>query len=326
MPAKCTSSPKRNPDPHALDLHEVIEYGKSKGIGVILYVNQQALERQLDEILPLYEKWGVKGVKFGFVNVGSQRWTRWLHEAIRKAAPHRLMVDIHDEFRNMGYQRTYPNLMTVEGIGGNEEFPTPVHNATLPFTRFLTGPADYTFCWYSGKLQPTHAHQLAISTIFFSPWQFLYWYDRPAMYKGEAGAGLLEGLADRLGRNPRAQGRDRQVRVGRAAQGQRVVCRHDLPARRTAGNSAGISRSGREIHGHDLFGPAPGASRSSKEVTDRDARASIPATVLRVNISANGGQAVRIVPRDRRRPNEARQRRAVRASRPAACQGCTWSA
>ena len=122
MPAKCTSTPSAT-RPQVLDLHEVIEYGNAKGIGVILYVNQLALERQLDEILPLYEKWGVKGVKFGFVNVGSQHWTGWLHEAIRKAAQHQLMVDIHDEFRNTGYQRTYPNLMTVEGIGGNEDFP-----------------------------------------------------------------------------------------------------------------------------------------------------------------------------------------------------------
>jgi alpha-glucosidase len=92
------------------------------------------------------------------------------------------MVDIHDEFRNTGYERTYPNLMTVEGIGGDETFPTPVHNATLAFTRFLTGPADHTFCWYTPRLKVTHAHQLAITTIFFSPWQFLYWYDKPAMY------------------------------------------------------------------------------------------------------------------------------------------------
>lgn len=177
--------PKRNPNPTSLDLQEVIRYANSKGIGVILYVNHLAMEKQLDEILPLYEKWGVKGVKYGFVNVGSQHWTSWLHQAIRKAAEHHLMVDIHDEFRSTGYQRTYPNLMTVEGILGNEGFPSVVHNATLPFTRFLTGPGDYTFCWYSGRLKPSHAHQLAISTIFFSPWQFLYWYDRPSMYQGE---------------------------------------------------------------------------------------------------------------------------------------------
>ena len=172
--------PKRNPVPNSLDLHEVIRYATSKGIGIILYVNHIALEKQIDEILPLYQKWGVKGVKFGFVKVGSQHWTRWLHSAIRKAAECRLMVDIHDEFRSMGYQRTYPNLMTVEGILGNEGFPPVVHDATLPFTRFLTGAGDYTFCWLSPKLQRTRAHQLALSTMFFSPWQFLFWYDRPS--------------------------------------------------------------------------------------------------------------------------------------------------
>jgi len=177
--------PKRNADPNALNLQEVIDYANAQGIGVILYVNHRAMEKQLDEILPLYQKWGVKGVKYGFVNVGSQYWTAWLHEAIRKAAAHKLMVDIHDEFRSTGYQRTYPNLMTVEGVCGNEEFPTPVHNATLPFTRFLTGPADYTFCWYDKRLKNTHAHQLALSTIFFSPWQFLYWYDQPAAFDGD---------------------------------------------------------------------------------------------------------------------------------------------
>ncbi len=166
-----------------LNIQEVTRYGQEKGIGVILYVNRRALEKQMDQIFPLYEKWGVKGVKFGFVNVGSQKWTAWVHEGIRKAAVHHLMVDIHDEFRNTGYQRTYPNLMTVEGICGNEEFPTPAHNAALPFTRFLTGPADYTFCWYSGRLKVTHAHQLAISTIYFSPWQVLYWYDKPSQYQ-----------------------------------------------------------------------------------------------------------------------------------------------
>jgi alpha-glucosidase len=169
----------------ALNLHEVIEYGNSKGIGVILYINHLVMEQQLDEVLPLYEKWGVKGVKFGFVNVGSQYWTALVHEAIRKAAAHHLMVDVHDEFRNMGYQRTYPNLITVEGIRGNEEFPTPTHNAALPFTRFLTGPADYTFCWSDKRLKNTKAHQMALSTIFFSPWQFLYWYDKPSAVPDE---------------------------------------------------------------------------------------------------------------------------------------------
>ncbi|MHC4702694.1 MAG: glycoside hydrolase family 97 N-terminal domain-containing protein, partial [Planctomycetota bacterium] len=89
--------PKRSKGP--LDLHAVIEYAKQRDIGIILYVNRRALEQQIDEILPLYEKWGIKGVKYGFVQVGSQKWTAWLQEAVRKAAKHHLMVDIHDEYR-----------------------------------------------------------------------------------------------------------------------------------------------------------------------------------------------------------------------------------
>lgn len=71
----------------------------------------------------------------------------WLHNAVKKCAEHKLMVDIHDEYRPTGWSRTYPNLMTQEGIGGNEEMPDARHNTTLPFTRFLAGPADYTLCY-----------------------------------------------------------------------------------------------------------------------------------------------------------------------------------
>jgi len=163
----------------SFNLQDVIAYGKERGIGVILYVNHIAMEKQLDDILPLYEKWGVKGVKYGFVHVGSQYWTKFTHEAIRKAADHHLMVDIHDNFRSGGYERTYPNLMTVEGIGGNEAMPTPKHNSILPFTRYLAGPADYTPCWSHQRLKNTKPHQMAISTIYYSPWQFLYWYSEP---------------------------------------------------------------------------------------------------------------------------------------------------
>ncbi|NQV32804.1 MAG: glycoside hydrolase family 97 N-terminal domain-containing protein, partial [Phycisphaeraceae bacterium] len=86
-----TVDPKRSPGP--LDLHEVIRCAKTQDIGILLYVNQRALTQQLDDILPLFEQWGIAGVKYGFVNVGSQEATSWLHRAIRKAAHHHLMVD-----------------------------------------------------------------------------------------------------------------------------------------------------------------------------------------------------------------------------------------
>jgi alpha-glucosidase len=173
------------PDHGGLDLQEVIRYAKERGIGVFLYVNRRALERQLDTILPLYQSWGVTGMKFGFVNAGPQEWTAWLHDAIRKAAGHHLMIDIHDQYRPSGFTRTYPNLLTQEGVRGNEHMPTAAHNATLPFTRFLAGPADYTICYYTDRIKTTRAHQLALAAAFYSPLQFMYWYDKPSAHGGE---------------------------------------------------------------------------------------------------------------------------------------------
>jgi alpha-glucosidase len=179
--------PKRSPGP--LDLHEVIGYARQRGIGVIVYVNRRALERQLDEILPLYRSWGIQGVKYGFVRVGSQTWTSWLHEAVRKAAEHRLMVDVHDEYRPTGYSRTYPNLMTQEGIAGDETSPTNEQTLTILFTRMLAGAGDNTICYYDARVDrnASHAYQLAKAVCLYSPWQFLFWYDRPPRSPQEKG-------------------------------------------------------------------------------------------------------------------------------------------
>ncbi|MRR38956.1 alpha-glucosidase, partial [bacterium] len=183
--------PRRNPRKD-LDLHKAIAYARERNVGVILYVNHRALEKQIDEILPLYRDWGIAGLKYGFVHVGSQRWTTWVHEAVRKAARYDLLVDIHDEYRPTGYSRTYPNLMTQEGIYGNECMPDGNHNTIVPFTRFLAGAADYTICYYHQRhiknvegIKTTSAHQLALAVIYYSPLQFVFWYDKPSDYQGE---------------------------------------------------------------------------------------------------------------------------------------------
>ena len=189
---KVNVDPRRNPNSD-LNLQEVIRYANKKGIGVFLYVNQRALYQQLDELLPLFQKWGVRGVKFGFVEVGSHKWTTWLHDAVKKCAKYNLMVDIHDEYRPTGFSRTYPNLLTQEGVRGNEEMPEATNSTILPFTRFIAGAADHTICYYHRpELKPrlaetqnarvmktTSGHQLALAVVFYSPLQFLYWYDKP---------------------------------------------------------------------------------------------------------------------------------------------------
>lgn len=177
-----------------VDMQRVIDYGKSKGVGVWLYVNQHALMKQMDELFPLLHKWGVAGVKSGFVQYASHRWATWLHDMVRKAADNHLLMNIHDEFRPSGFSRTYPNLLTQEGICGNEEFPDATHNVTLPFTRMLNGAADYTICYYDKRLKNTHAHQLAASLVFYSPLQTIFWYDNPTLYEGEPEVKWFEDL------------------------------------------------------------------------------------------------------------------------------------
>ena len=172
--------PARSKGP--LDLLDVIDYGKTKGIGVILYVNRIALKQQLDQILPLYKKWGVKGLKFGFVDVGGQEVTAWMHQAVRKAARYGLMVDIHDEYRPTGYSRTYPNLLTQEGIRGDEESPSLDQTIYTLYNRSIAGAGDYTNCYYSDRVADKmggRAGQIAKRVALYSPWQFIYWYDRP---------------------------------------------------------------------------------------------------------------------------------------------------
>lgn len=186
--------PARSAGP--LNLPEVIAYARQQNIGTLLYVNRRALERQLDELLPLYQSWGIEGIKFGFVRVGSQEVTSWLHNAIRKAADHQLMVDVHDEYRPTGWSRTYPNLMTQEGVRGDEELQPNSMALTSLFTRFLAGPADNTICYFDDRVRrnSSHAYQLAKAVCFYSPWQFLYWYDQPASHAGTNALGTRVNL------------------------------------------------------------------------------------------------------------------------------------
>ena len=158
---------------------EVCQYAKSKGVGVWVYVNQRALYQQLDELLPLYQECGISGIKFGFVHIGNQQWSTWLHHAVERCAKYHIMVDIHDEYRPTGLSRTYPNLLTQEGIRGNEEMPDADHNTLLPFTRYLCGPADYTLCYFNSRVKNTKGHQLAMAAVYYSPLQFYFWYDNP---------------------------------------------------------------------------------------------------------------------------------------------------
>ena len=95
------------------------------------------------------------------------------------------MVNEHDDWRPTGEQRIWPNLLTAEGIRGNEEMPDATRNTVLPFVRYLAGAADYMICYYDPRIKTTYARQLALSVVHYSPLQTLYWYDKPELSHDE---------------------------------------------------------------------------------------------------------------------------------------------
>jgi alpha-glucosidase len=167
-----------------LDFERIMAATRAAGLGMILYVDRVPAMRQLDDILATYRRWGIAGIKFGFVWEGRQEDTDFLYDLIRRCGEHRLLVNLHDNLRPAGLERTLPNYIALEGVRGNEQFPTARHNCTLPFTRNVAGPLDYTICYAHERNRTTNAHQLALAAVLYSPLAFLYWYDEPTKYAG----------------------------------------------------------------------------------------------------------------------------------------------
>ncbi len=137
------------------------------------------------------EKMGVAGVKIDFFAGDKQETMEYCIDLLECAARHHLLVNFHGATIPRGWQRTYPNLMSVEAVYGAEWYnnnatltlKAAAHNATLPFTRNVIGPMDYTPCTFSDSQHPhitTHAHELALSVLFESP--LLHWADKPESY------------------------------------------------------------------------------------------------------------------------------------------------
>ncbi|MFE3849747.1 glycoside hydrolase family 97 catalytic domain-containing protein [Streptomyces griseorubiginosus] len=169
----------------AIDLPAVISYATDKGIGVFLYVNRLALT-DADSLFGLYKSWGVRGIKLGFINDGTQTMTNQITDWAKAAAEYELLIDMHDDVRPFGFERAYPNWISLEGVRGNEQFPTATHNVTLPFARNIGGPIDYTICYGQSRDKTTNAHQMAMAAVYYQPLNFLFWYDKPSKYANPA--------------------------------------------------------------------------------------------------------------------------------------------
>ena len=132
-----------------LDLPEVLDYAKSKGVRIRLWMHWQAAKAHMHRAFPLYRQWGIEGVMIDFMDRDDQEMVNFQRELLRTAAANRLTVTFHGVAKPTGLERTYPNLLTSEGVL-NLEYDkwdklgvTPEHEVTIPFTRMLAGPLDF---------------------------------------------------------------------------------------------------------------------------------------------------------------------------------------
>ncbi len=207
------------PDPEAditlpveeVDIGEIIEYAGARDVKIILWVLSDHLDKQLDTALAVYEQWGAAGIKVDFMDCDDQDMVNWYHRVARKAAEHHLIIDFHGAYKPTGVSRTLPNMMTREGVLGNEytkwsDLVTPQHTVTLPFTRGVLGEMDFTpggfhhihqedFIVVGGDapnpyVMGTRCHQLAMTVIYESA--FMVLCDSPFNYRGQPGSDFLK--------------------------------------------------------------------------------------------------------------------------------------
>jgi alpha-glucosidase len=190
----------------SLDMEEVRRFAQEKGVRLWLWLHWADVSRNdaYKTAFPLYKQWGIAGVKIDFMDRDDQEMVQWYERITRAAAENQLMVNFHGAFEPSGFERTFPNQLTREGILGNEYNKwsarvTPEHKVTLPFTRLLVGPADFTPGGFLNRqpnrfqsqkptlVQGTRAAELALFVIYDSPLCCVC--DHPRQYRNQLDTG-----------------------------------------------------------------------------------------------------------------------------------------
>ncbi|WP_158828589.1 glycoside hydrolase family 97 protein [Mucilaginibacter lacusdianchii] len=184
-----------------INVEELARYAKSKNVDLLLWTSWLVLDKQMDMALNAFAKWGVKGIKVDFMQRDDQDMVNYYEKVAKAAAQRKLLVDFHGAYKPTGWSRTYPNVMTSEGVMGNEisKFAAaidPPHTTTLPFTRMAAGPMDFTpggmlnvqkDAFAAVPAEPmtlgTRCNQMAMYVVYESPLQMLC--DMPTHYYRE---------------------------------------------------------------------------------------------------------------------------------------------
>ncbi|MBS2210684.1 glycoside hydrolase family 97 protein [Carboxylicivirga mesophila] len=182
-------------------MDDLTAYALEKEVGLILWVEWSTFDADMEALTDKFVEWGVVGIKMDFMNRDDQYMVRLYERVAETCARKQLMVDFHGAFKPTGIRRTYPNIMTYEGVAGLEnckwaDYSDPEYDVTFPFIRMLAGPADYTpgamNTAQKKNFKPifnrpmglgTRAHQLAMYVVFESPLQMLA--DSPTAYMKE---------------------------------------------------------------------------------------------------------------------------------------------
>ncbi|WP_109522584.1 glycoside hydrolase family 97 catalytic domain-containing protein [Nocardia aurea] len=169
---------------------DVVNYGAARGVGVILWFNSSELRtaEQREAWLPLVRSWGVAGVKIDYIWENTQPTLKWYDAVLARTAQLRLMVNFHGAEMPRGMQRTWPHVMTAEGIyGAEQQRNRAAFNTRLPFTRNTVSSMDFTPTTFSvTDRDTTGAHEVATFLVFESGWQ--HGGDNPETYEGNAEA------------------------------------------------------------------------------------------------------------------------------------------
>jgi len=194
-----------------VDIPGLIAYARERNVRLLLWLDSHDVERQgFEKVFSQIAAWGFAGVKIDFMNHDGQETVKWYNDVLAAASRHHLLVDLHGAYKPTGLARTWPNFITQEGVLGNEynkirpDLCTTLHTITLPFTRGLLGPMDFTPGGFLNRTaaefkitQPaqvigTRARQLAETVVYFSPQLCLC--DSPANYRGQPGVEFFRGL------------------------------------------------------------------------------------------------------------------------------------
>ncbi|QHS51357.1 glycoside hydrolase family 97 protein [Edaphobacter sp. 12200R-103] len=191
-----------------VDVPELVRYGASKHVKVWIWLYSEAVMKQMREAFPLYEKWGVAGLKIDFINRDDQEGIQFYYDVAKYAAEHHLMIDFHGTRTPWGILRTYPNVMSYEAVLGLENNKvgrrdSPVDRTMFASTRLLAGPMDFTPGAFDNATEDnfiprneapmamgTRAQQLALYVIYENPIPMLS--DSPQNYAGQPGLEFLK--------------------------------------------------------------------------------------------------------------------------------------